>query len=206
MVAILGRKTTMTQVYDDRGRAVPATVIDVSSCVVVARRTEKDDGYSALQLGFGQPTKRKLTKPVAGYFKKLGIGPVGVLQEVRMDSTDEFEPGKPVGVGRFQVGDKVDVSGLTKGRGFCGGVKRWGWSTGPRTHGNMSHRRVGSIGAGTSPGRILKGRTMPGQYGNEKVTIRHLKVVQVDEDKGLLYVTGAVPGNNGGVVLVRKPN
>jgi large subunit ribosomal protein L3 len=204
MPVLLGLKGPMTQIFDDQGRATPATTIDVSGCVVVNRRTSERNGYTAVQLGVGRATKRKLTKPVAGHLKKAGVEPVGYLREVRVKSAEEFEPGKKLSADQFQSGDMVDVTGWTKGRGFAGGVKRWGWKTGPRTHGNMSHRRIGSVGAGTSPGRVLKGRTLPGQYGNERVTIRKLKVVGVDAGQGRLYVTGAVPGGKGGLLIVRK--
>lgn len=204
MAVLLGLKGSMTQVFDDEGRAWPATAIDVSSCVVVGHRTVEKSGYSAVQLGVGRPSKRGLTKPVAGHFKKAGVEPVRYLREVRVVSAEGLEPGKKPGTGQFQAGDMVDVTGWTKGRGFAGGVKRWGWKTGPRTHGNMSHRRIGSVGAGTSPGRVLKGRTLPGQYGNERVTIRKLKVVGIDAERGQLFVTGAVPGGKGGLLVVRK--
>lgn len=204
MSVVLGLKGPMTQVFDDEGRAIPATAVDVSSCVVVSRRTPDKNGYSAVQLGVGRPSKRKLSKPVAGHFQSVGVEAVGILREVRVKSADEFEPGAKLNADRFQTGDVVDVTGWTKGRGFAGGVKRWGWKTGPRTHGNMSHRRIGSVGAGTSPGRVLKGRTLPGQYGNERVTVRRLKVVGVDTDQGRLLVSGAVPGGKGGLLIVRK--
>ncbi|MBN2537202.1 50S ribosomal protein L3 [candidate division WOR-3 bacterium] len=204
MAVLLGLKGPMTQVFDDEGRAIPATTIDVSSCVVVGCRTPEKCGYTAVQLGVGRPSKRKLTKPVAGHYKQAGVEPVRHLREVRVASTEGFEPGKKPGAGQFQSGDMVDVTGWTKGRGFAGGVKRWGWKTGPRTHGNMSHRRIGSVGAGTSPGRVLKGRTLPGHYGTERVTVRKLKVVGVDAGQGRLLVTGAVPGGKGGLLVIRK--
>jgi large subunit ribosomal protein L3 len=204
MVAVFGRKTQMTQIYDEAGRVVPVTVIEVKDCVVVRKRTRPVDGYDALQLGYGRANSKHVTKPMSGYYKKAGVGPARHLGEVRMESTEDYQQGQKLEVTLFEPGDKVDVRGSTKGRGFAGGMKRWGWSSGPRTHGSMSHRRVGSIGAGTTPGRILKGRTMAGQYGNERVMVRGLRIVRVDAEKGLMYVSGAVPGNRGGLVLVRK--
>ena len=204
MVAIYGRKGEMTQVYDERGRVIPVTTVDVSECVVVAKRTHAKHGYEAVQFGCGRANAKRLNKPQAGYYRKTGVEPTVVLRELRMDSTDGYKAGKPVSADTFTAGDKVDVAGNTKGRGFAGGMKRWGWHSGPKTHGSMSHRRVGSVGAGTSPGRILKGRTMPGQYGNERVTIRKLRIVKVEAEKGLLYISGAIPGHRGSLVLVRK--
>ncbi len=195
----------MTQVFDEQGRVVPATMIEVGKeCVVVARRTMEKNGYVALQFGFGKANPKQFKKPIEGYFKKSGVEPTRVLREVRMDSTDGYEVGKYLSVELFKPGEKVHVMSKTKGRGFAGGVKRWGWSSGPRTHGSMSHRRVGSVGAGTSPGRVLPGRHLPGHYGNERVTIKNLRIVKIEPEKGILYVSGAVPGNRGGLVLVRS--
>ena len=204
MIAIIGEKGSMCQVYDDQGVVRPSTEIKVTGCTVVARRTVATHGYEAIQLGAGKPSKATLTKPYAGHFKKVGLEPAGVLREVRVEKSDEYQVGQKLGVELFQPGDKVAVVGTTKGRGFAGGVRRWGWHGGPATHGSMTHRRIGSIGSGTSPGRVLPGRTMPGHYGVERVTIRNLRVVKDEPEKGLLYVRGAVPGHKGSVVMVRK--
>jgi large subunit ribosomal protein L3 len=204
LTAVLGLKVNMTQVYDDQGMAVPATAIDVSECVVARMRTKGRDGYEAVQLGFGKANAKRLSKPRAGYFKQAGIEPVRFLREVRTESAVELKVGQKLGAELFQAGDKVVVFGNTKGRGFAGGMKRWGWHGGKATHGSTSHRRIGSVGAGTSPGRVLPGRTLPGQYGNERVMVRNLKVVKVEPEKGLLYIKGAVPGNRGSLLLVKK--
>ncbi len=194
----------MTQIFDEQGHVVPVTPIEVGNdCVVVAKRTRKNNGYDALQLGFGEANLKRLNKPMEGYFKHSGVEPTRVLHEVRMDSTEGYEVGQHLGVDLFKPGDVVHVVGQTKGRGFAGGMKRWGWHSGPRTHGSMSHRRVGSTGAGSSPGHVLKGRHLPGQYGNERVTIKNLQVVRVEPEKGVLFIKGAVPGYHGRLVLVK---
>ncbi|HDR00191.1 MAG TPA: 50S ribosomal protein L3 [candidate division WOR-3 bacterium] len=203
-LSVLGRKGEMTQIYDEQGRAVPATAVDVGDCVVVGLRTGKKHGYEALQLGMGRANPRRLKKPHAGICRKAGVEPVAILREVRIESSAEYRPGQKLGPEVFSVGDKVDVTGTTRGRGFSGGVRRWGWHGGPKTHGSMTHRRVGSAGAGTTPGRILPGRTMPGHYGVERVTIRRLRVVKVEPESGRVYVNGAIPGHSGSLVVVRK--
>jgi large subunit ribosomal protein L3 len=204
LTAVLGLKVNMTQVYDDQGMAVPATAIDVSECVVARTRTKDRDGYEAVQLGFGKANAKRLSKPLAGYFKQAGIEPVRFLREVRTEGAGGLKVGQKLGADLFQPGDKVSVTGSTKGRGFAGGMKRWGWHGGKATHGSTSHRRIGSVGAGTSPGRVLRGRNLPGQYGNERVMVRNLNVVKVEPDKGLLFVKGAVPGNRGSLLVVKK--
>lgn len=204
MTEIIGHKGTMTQLYDEQGVVRPVTAIHVPNCIVVRKRTKQTDGYEALQLGVGQLSKRRSTKPLLGYFKKAGVEPRGVLREVRVDNVDDYKIGQQLGVDLFKPGERVAVSGITRGRGFAGGMRRWGWHGGPQTHGSMSHRRIGSLGSGTSPGRALRGRTLPGHYGVERVTVRNLKVVKVEAERGVLYVEGAVPGHRGGIVHVRK--
>jgi large subunit ribosomal protein L3 len=204
VIALIGQKGSMSQLYDEQGRVRPVTAIEVGECVVVRKRTKTLDGYDALQLGFGKPSKRQATKPVQGHYRKAGLEPMGVLREVRVDKIDDYQVGQRLGVGVFKTGDVVSVTGTTKGRGFTGGMKRWGWHGGPASHGHTSHRRIGSLGSGTSPGRVLRGRTLPGHYGVERVTVRNLKVFRAEPEKGIVYVTGAVPGYRGGVVLIRR--
>lgn len=204
MTGLIGIKGEMCQVYDEQGVVWSSTKISVNDCIVVRKRTTKTDGYEALQLGIGEPTTRKHTKPVAGHYKKAGVEAKRFLREVRVEASDGHKVGDKLTVEMFSPGDKVKVTGTTIGRGFTGGMKRWGWHGGPATHGSMTHRRVGSAGSGTSPGRLLRGRTMPGHYGVERVTVRGLKVVRIEPDKGLIYVHGAVPGHRGGLVIVRK--
>ncbi len=203
--ALLGLKGTMTQFYDKQGRVVPATAIEVgTNCVVVARRSVERDGYEAVQLGFGRVKPKQVCKPLAGHCKRAGLEQVHFLCEVPAQGNEGLKPGETVGVEVFKEGDLVQVTGRTRGRGFAGGVERWNWASGPRSHGSMSHRRIGSVGAGSSPGRVLRGRHLPGHYGVERVTIRKLHVVKVEPEAGRLYVSGAVPGCRGSLLLVRK--
>jgi large subunit ribosomal protein L3 len=204
MMSLLGHKGTMAQLYDEQGVVRPATAVLIPDLVVVRKRTKDVDGYAALQLGLGKISKRRSTKPVLGHFKKAGVEPRNTLREVRVDDVDGFTVGQQLTVELLQPGDKVTVTGTTRGRGFAGGVRRWGWHGGPATHGSMTHRRIGSLGSGTSPGRALKGRTLPGHYGVETVTVRGLRVVRVEPEKGIVYISGAVPGHRGSVVVVRK--
>jgi len=204
MMALLGQKGNMIQLYDERGVVVPATEVKVGECVVVGRRTQERHGYEALQIGFGAVSKRKSSKSLLGFYKKAGVPPARSLQEIEVDKVADYQVGQKLGVGVFALGDMVHVTGVTRGRGFAGGVRRWGWHGGPASHGSMTHRRIGSLGSGTTPGRPLKGRTQAGHYGVEQVTIRNLSIVKVEPEKGVLYVGGAIPGHRGSMVLIRK--
>jgi large subunit ribosomal protein L3 len=204
MMALLGQKGNMVQLYDERGVVVPATEVKVGECVVVGKRTQERHGYEALQIGFGSISKRKSSKPLLGFYKKAGVPPARSLQEIAVDKVADYEVGQKLGVGVFAPGDMVHVTGRTRGRGFAGGVRRWGWHGGPASHGSMTHRRIGSLGSGTTPGRPLKGRTQAGHYGVEQVTVRNLSIVKLEPDKGVLYVGGAIPGHRGSMVLIRK--
>jgi large subunit ribosomal protein L3 len=204
MIALIGQKRNMTQLYTDDGVVVPVTEIHVGECVVVRKRTMKTDGYEALQIGYGRTSKRKSNKAMAGHCRKVGVEPCQVLREIKVDKLDDFKVGDKLAASVFNPGDKVRVTGITRGRGFTGGMKRWGWHGGPASHGSMFSRRIGSLGSGTTPGRPLKGRTMPGHYGVEQVTIKNLKIFRVEPERGTLYVTGSVPGHHGSIVLVRK--
>ncbi len=204
MIALIGQKGNMAQLYDERGVVVPATEVRVGECVVVDKRTQERNGYEALQIGFGAVSKRKSSKPLLGSYKKAGVPPARSLQEIKVDKIADYKVGQKLGVGVFALGDTVHVTGVTRGRGFAGGMKRWGWHGGPSSHGSMTHRRVGSAGSGTSPGHLLKGRTQGGHYGVEQVTIRNLSIVKLEPEKGVLYVGGAIPGHRGSLVLIRK--
>jgi large subunit ribosomal protein L3 len=204
MMALLGQKGNMVQLYDERGVVVPATEVRLGECVVVGKRTLDRHGYEALQIGFGTASKRKSSKPLLGFYKKAGLQPARSLHEIKVDKIGDYHVGQKLGVGVFATGDMVHVTGVTKGRGFAGGMRRWGWSGGPSTHGSMTHRRIGSLGSGTTPGRPLKGRTQAGHYGAETATVRNLPVVKLEPDRGVLYVGGAIPGHRGGLVLIRK--
>ena len=204
MIALMGQKGSMAQLYDERGVVVPATEVAVGECVVVGLRTRERHGYEALQIGFGAASKRKSSRPLLGSYKKAGVPPARSLQEIKVDKIADYEVGQKLGVGVFALGDKVHVTGVTRGRGFSGGVRRGGWHGGPSWHGSMTHRRVGSAGSGTSPGHLLKGRTQAGHYGVERVTIRNLSIVKIEPERGVLYVGGAIPGHRGSLVLLRK--
>lgn len=200
--AILGRKLRMTQVFTDDGRQVPLTAIEVGPCPIVQIKTQESDGYQALQIGFLPNKETRFTKPMMGHFKKADLAPLRVLKEIRVDSLEGFKVGQPLEIA-FAEGDRVDVTGVSKGKGFQGGVRRHNWGGGRKTHGSMFHRRIGSIGPGTGIARIFKGKTLPGHMGNEKITTQNLKVMKVDKENGILYVCGGIPGPNGGVVFVK---
>jgi large subunit ribosomal protein L3 len=198
---LLGRKLGMTQVFTDIGEALGVTVIEAGPCQVTQVRTEDKDGYEAVQLGFGE-TKR-LTKPERGHIK--GLTPVRYLREFKSTEIEQAEVGQTVDVGMFEPGTKVDVIAVSKGKGFAGVVKRHHFAGGPRTHGQSDrHRAPGSIGAGTTPGRVYKGTRMAGHMGNERVTVQNLEVVATDTERNLLLVKGSVPGPRKGLVYIRK--
>ncbi len=203
MKMIIGRKVGMTQIFKDN-KAIPVTVIKAGPCVVVQKKTVETDGYNALQLGFEEIPEKKVNKPLLGHFKKFGVKPFRILKEFRVENVDEFEIGQEINVSMFKEGDVVDVTGWSKGRGFAGAMKRWGFRGGPKSHGSKFHRQLGSVGQHTEPAKIWKGKKMPGRYGNERVTIRNLEVVEVDTENNLLVVRGGVPGARGGLLLIRS--
>ncbi len=202
---ILGKKIGMTQVYRENGEVVPVTLLKAGPCVVVQRKTPTVDGYDAVQLGFVEFAKAsRTTKPVAGHLKKSGGDGVRFMREVKLNGGDgDLKTGDRVLVDQFKPTDKVDVIGLSKGRGFGGLVKRHHFRGGPDSHGSMFHRAPGSIGASSFPSRVFPGTRMAGQLGTQRVTVRNLEVIQVDADDNVLMVKGAVPGPNGGYVVVR---
>jgi large subunit ribosomal protein L3 len=203
---ILGIKVGMTQVFADDGTAVPCTVLQAGPCVVVQRRTRQKDGYDAVQLGLVEFIKeQRITRPMAGHFKKASAPPMRFLREIRLgESEDETKVGDRVLVDEFKVGELVDVSGVSKGHGFQGGVKRWHFRGGPKTHGSMFHRAPGGIGASSFPSRVWPGQHFPGHMGAGQVTAKNLKVVKIDSEENLLLVRGAVPGPEGGYLVIRK--
>ena len=197
----------MTQLLTEEGMAVPVTVIQVGPCVVVQRKTVEKDGYEAAQLGLVEFVKEKhVGKPMAGHFKKADVPPVRFLREVGLRGEDETKAGDRIQVDIFSAGERVDVTGTSKGRGFAGVIRRHGFRGGRATHGSMFHRAPGSIGQSADPARVLKGTRMPGHMGAEAVTVRGLDVQRIDPDQNLLFVRGAVPGPNGGYLVVRKAN
>lgn len=199
---ILGRKVGMTQVFDTDGRALAVTVVKAGPCVVVRRRNQATDGYSAVQLGFEDAKPHRVSKPVAGQFARAKVRPLRVLREFRCDDPGKFEPGQEIKVDIFAPGEAVDVSGKSKGRGFAGVIKRWGFSRGPMAHGSKYHRRVGSMQS-RAASRVFKNRKLPGRLGGDKVTAINLKVVSVDPERNVIVLKGAIPGPNGSLVTVR---
>lgn len=205
-IGLVGRKVGMTQVFDERGKAVPVTVIQAGPCPVVQRKTTGRDGYEAIQIGFeAQPKPSRMTRPVRGHFDKVEVAYQRFLREIRLRGGEgEFTVGQVLTVNLFAAGDRVRVSGITKGRGFQGGVKRWNYKGGPMTHGAMFHRAPGSIGASSYPSRVFRGHHLPGHMGAERHTARGLRVVSIDPENNLVLIEGAVPGPSGGVVTIQK--
>ena len=202
---LLGKKVGMTQLMNDDGTVVPVTVIQAGPCVVVQRKTVAQDGYDAAQLGFVEFVKgKRVTRPMAGHFKKADIAPVRLLREFEITGDEDVKAGDRFQVGMFATGESVHVTGTTKGRGFAGVIKRYHFGGGQATHGSMFHRAPGSIGQSAYPSRVWKGQKMPGHLGSRRVTVQSLGVERVDEEKNLLFVRGAVPGPNGGYVMIRK--
>lgn len=202
---ILGHKVGMTQVFDESARAIPVTVIEAGPCRVVAIRTLERDGYSAVQLAFDEVPARKLTKPREGHFGKAGVKPHRHLVELRVADAGAFSVGQQIRCDVFEPGERADVIGTTKGKGFSGVYKRHNFGGAPASHGTeRKHRVPGSVGAGTTPSRVFKGQKMPGRLGHDRVTTLGLEVVRVDADHNVLLVKGAVPGPNGGLVMVRS--
>ncbi len=199
---ILGRKVGMTQIFTDAGLAVPVTVIEAGPCYVVQKKTPEKDGYTAIQIGFGEKRESLFNKPLKGHFKTSGVRPLRYLRELRVEDPEAYQVGQEIKVDIFAQGEKVDVVGTTKGKGFAGGIKRHGFHRGPMAHGSKYHRRPGSLGA-KGPARVYKGRKLPGHLGAERVTVQNLEVIRVDGDRNLLALKGAIPGPKGGLVLVK---
>jgi large subunit ribosomal protein L3 len=204
---LIGKKVGMTQLFDENGKVVPVTVIEAGPCPVVQRKTAASDGYEAIQIGFWPQLKAKrVTKPMRGHFEKVKVAPQKRLREFRLESAapPSYTVGQVLTVALFEVGEKVRVTGTSKGKGFQGGVKRWGYLGGPETHGSMFHRAPGSIGASSFPSRVFKGHHMPGRMGGALTTVKALKVVKVIPEQNLLLVRGAVPGPAGGLLTILK--
>lgn len=204
---LIGKKIGMTQSFDEEGNAIPVTVIKAGPCTVLQKKTREKDGYSALQLGFVEerPTK-KATKALLGHLKKSKAPPIRLLREFRFDDQEGVKEGNQFFVDIFQEGEKVHVVGTSKGKGFAGVVKRWGFKGGKASHGSMFHRAPGSIGASAFPSRVVKGKRLPGHMGQRRATVRNLTVIQADKEHNLLVVKGAVPGAKGGYLLIIKAN
>ena len=201
---IIGRKIGMTQIFDEIGNVIPVTIIEAGPCVVAQKKTAENDGYDAVQLGFMEVKEKHMTKAEKGHFEKAGVASKKHLKEFRLDDCSALNVGDVIAADTFAAGDKVDMTGMTKGRGYTGAIKRWNHHTLCSTHGvGPIHREVGSMGANSSPSRVFKNKKMAGQYGNEQVTILNLKVVKIDSEKNIIAVKGAIPGAKNGIVFIR---
>lgn len=200
---LIGKKVGMTQIFDEQGKVIPVTAIEAGPCTVVQVKTVETDGYNAIQLGFGDVKEHKVIKPVKGHYTKVNLTPKKHLREFRVDNTAEVKVGDELKADTFAVGDKLDIQGTSKGKGFQGVIKRHGQHRGPMGHGSMYHRRPGSMGSTTTPGRVFKGKKLPGHMGHVTVTIQNLEVVRVDLDKNVVLVKGSVPGANGAILKLK---
>lgn len=200
--AILGKKHGMTQIFVGN-EMIPVTVVEAGPCVVVQKKTKENDGYDAIQVGFGDVKEKRLIKPLKGHFTKANVPFKKYLREFRLDDISSYEVGSEIKVDIFSAGDRVDVTGTSKGKGFAGVVKRYNANRGPMAHGSKYHRRPGSMGASSDPSRTFKGKRLPGHMGNERVTVQNLEVVKVDPEKNLLLIKGSVPGIRGSLLMIR---
>ncbi|MBW1900091.1 MAG: 50S ribosomal protein L3 [Deltaproteobacteria bacterium] len=201
---LFGKKLGMTRIFLDEGKSVPVTVLKVGPCVIIQKKTREKDGYDAIQVGYDARKEIRVNKPLKGHFNAAGKGCFAHLREIPIEGTEEFELGHEIKSDIFSIGDMVHVSGLSKGRGFSGVIKRWGFSGGNKTHGSRSHRIPGSIGCSATPGRVQKGKKLPGRMGNQRVTIKNLKVVDVRPEMDVVLVRGAVPGSRNSLVEICK--
>jgi len=202
---IIGKKLGMTSFFTPDGRYVPVTVVQAGPCIVTQIKTVQTDGYNALQLGFGEVKPTRINKPLEGHQKKAGEERFAVLKEMPVEKPEDFNLGQALTLDLFQVGDRVDITGTTKGRGFAGVIKRHGFHGGRKTHGSKSHRIPGSIGCSASPSRVFKGKKLPGRYGNDRKTVRNLEIVDIRSDAHLIMLKGPVPGSRSGLVAIKKP-
>lgn len=203
-LGILGIKKGMTQVFRDDGRVIPVTVVEAGPCTVLQVKTKEKDGYEAVQIGFCDRKEKGVRKPELGKFKKINVTPKRFVKEIRTSPDQKFEVGQELKVDIFAAGDAVDVTGTSIGKGFQGGMKRWHWRGGKETHGSTSHRRPGSIGSTTTPGRVIRGHHLPGRMGGDTVTTQNLEVVKIDPENNLLVLEGSVPGPNNTLLIIKK--
>ena len=201
---LIGKKIGMTQIFNEEGKVIPVTVIEAGPCVVSQVKTEETDGYNSIQLGFGAIKESKVNKPERGHFTKANIAPARYLREIRVDSIEDVKVGDELKADIFMAGDKIDIQGTSKGKGFQGVIKRHGQHRGPMGHGSMYHRRPGSMGSTSTPGRVFKGKKLPGHMGHVTVTIQNLDVVKVDMDKNVILVKGSVPGAKGAILKIKS--
>ena len=200
---LIGKKLGMTQIFDEQGKVIPVTVIEAGPCVVAQVKTIETDGYNAIQLGFGDIKESKINKPEKGHFAKSKLTPKKHLREFRLDSVENINVGDELKADTFTAGDQLDIQGTSKGKGFQGVIKRHGQSRGPMGHGSMYHRRPGSMGPTSTPGRVFKGKKLPGHMGSQTITIQNLEVVRVDLDKNVILVKGSVPGAKGAILKLK---
>lgn len=203
-IGILGRKVGMTRLFNEQGTAIPVTVIEAGPCYVVQVKTKANDGYDAIQIGFGQKRENAINAPARGHFKKATCPPLRTLREIRLDSSENYKAGETLTVQIFSAGEKVDIIGTSKGKGFAGVMKRWGFKGGKATHGAETHRAPGSIGASSFPSRVFKNLPMAGRMGGERVTVQNLEVVKVNAERNILVIQGSVPGPSNGILMIRK--
>lgn len=204
MQVLIGKKLGMAQIFAPTGEATSVSVIQAGPCPIVQVKTPETDGYSAIQIGFGEAKKTRVRKPLEGHFKRASVAPCKVLKEVRVSNPGEFKVGDVLNVKIFEGIDRVDVAGVSKGKGFAGTIKRHNFRRGPETHGCKNVREPGSVGQNSTPARILKGKRLPGRMGGDNTTVKNLKVVLIDAENNLIFVKGAVPGANNGIVFIRK--
>ena len=204
MKGLIGKKLGMTRVFDEEGRSIPVTVLECGPCPVTQIKSTESDGYNAVQLGFGERKEKRTTKAMMGHLEKSGTGPKRLLREFRVNDPSSFELGQELTVGDFDDVGKVRVTGVSKGKGFAGVIRRWGFQRGRETHGSHNHRVPGAIGACATPSRVHRGKKMPGRMGNDRTTVKNLRVVRVDTENNLIFVKGAVPGTRNGFILVEE--
>lgn len=200
----MGKKVGMTQIFNEQGKVIPVTVVEAGPCVVLQKKTVESDGYEAIQVGFGDIREKLVNKPKTGVFKKAGVNVKRYIREFRLEDVSAYEVGTEIKTDIFAVGDKVDVSGISKGKGFQGTIKRWNAHRGPMSHGSKFHRAVGSMGASSDPSRTFKNKRMPGHMGAVKTTVLNLEVVKVMPEKNVILIKGGVPGPNKGMVIIRN--
>jgi large subunit ribosomal protein L3 len=203
LVGLLGKKLGMTQIYDENGSAIPVTLIQAGPCQILQKKERARDGYNAIQLGFESKPERVANRPEQGHFKKANSNPMRFVREVKVSDPSKYEVGQVIDVDVFKEGERVDITGYSKGRGFAGTVKRHHTRRGPESHGSMYHRGVGSMGGSSDPSRVYKGKALPGHMGNSNSTAQNLRVVQTDKEKHLLIVKGSVPGYSSGYLIIR---
>lgn len=201
--AIIGKKVGMTQIFDEKGKVIPVTVVEAGPCVVVQKKTVEKDGYEAIQVGFEEIREKLANKPRKGTFAKAGVSVRRTLKEFRLEDISTYEVGQEIKVDVFEIGDKVDVSAVSKGKGFQGAIKRWNQQRGPMTHGSKFHRAPGSMGASSDPSRTFKNKRMPGHMGSVNTTVLNLEVVKVIPEKNLILIKGGIPGPNKGTVVIK---